>query len=279
VGSDGELTAVGGPQGEVYLLGPDGKLLWQASAEGEIITPPLVGHGYVIVRTIDGRIVAFDAETGEEKWIYRSRMVPLNLRTTRDMIFLGQNAVLAGFSGGTMAALDLKTGNAFWQTTVSYPAGVTEVERVNDVAGAPTWVDSRVCAVTFQGRIGCFNAQDGQPIWTHPFSSYGGLVQDPTMVASVNEESVVSAYDANTGAKLWSNDTLKNRRLTAPLIVGNALVVGDYQGYVHFIARDTGALVGRTHTDNSGITSSPVLLGHLLIVQTRDGRLYAYRPR
>jgi len=279
VGGDGNLTAVGGPQGEVYVLGPDGKLLWKASADGEIITPPLVGKGYVIVRTIDGRVVGFNADTGEQKWVYRSRAVPLNLRTTLDMIFIGQNAMLTGFSGGTMAALSLDSGDIFWQTAVSYPSGVTEVERINDVAGAPTLVGGQTCAVTFQGRIGCFNAENGQPLWTHPYSSYGGLAQDDRTVASTDDWSVVSAYDASRGTKLWSNDKLKSRALTAPTIIGDAVAVGDYKGYVHFLSRDTGLFIGRVHANNSGITARPLVAGKLLIVQTSNGDLYAYRPQ
>ncbi len=279
VGSDGNLTAVGGPTGVVYVLGPDGKLLWKASTDGEIITPPLVGHGYVVVRTIDGRVVGFNADTGEQKWVYRSRAVPLNLRTTLDMIFIGQNAVLAGFSGGTMATLNLDSGDIFWQTAVSYPSGVTEVERINDVAGAPTLVGAQACAVTFQGRIGCFNAQNGQPLWTHPFSSYGGLAQDERTVVSTDDWSVVSAYEANRGGKLWTNNLLKSRALSAPIIIGDAIAVGDYKGYVHFLSRDNGQFIGRVHTNNSGITAQPVIAGRLLIVQTRNGDLYAYRPQ
>lgn len=279
VGSDGTLTSVAGPQGQVYLLGPDGKLLWQASAEGEIITPPLVGNGYVVVRTIDGRVIAFKADTGEQKWIYRSRALPLNLRTTLGMIFVGHNAVLTGFPGGTLAALNLETGDPFWQTAVSYPSGVTEVERVNDVAGAPVLVGAGACAVTYQGRIGCFNVENGQPIWTDPFSSYGGVAQDGRIVASADDFSIISAFEASTGKKLWSTDTLRSRAVTAPVLLGDTIVVGDYKGYVHFLSRDTGAFVARVKTDSKGITAAPVVADNLLIVQSRSGDIYAYRSK
>jgi outer membrane protein assembly factor BamB len=279
VGSDGTLTAVGGPQGQVYLLGPDGKLQWQASAEGEIITPPLVGNGYVVVRTIDGRVVAFKADTGEQKWVYRSRALPLNLRTTIGMIFVGQNAVLTGFPGGALAALSLETGDPFWQTAVSYPSGVTEVERINDVAGAPVLVGGGACAVTFQGRIGCFNVENGQPLWTNAYSSYGGVAQDGRIVASADDFSTVTTFEAATGKELWATDQLRSRAVTAPVILGDAIVVGDYQGYVHFLSRDTGAFVARVKTDKKGITARPVIAGNLLIVQSRSGDIYAYRSK
>ena len=279
VGSDGTLTAVGGPQGQVYLLGQDGKLLWQASAEGEIITPPLVGNGYVVVRTIDGRVVAFKADTGEQKWVYRSRALPLNLRTTLGMIFVGHNAVLSGFPGGALAALNLETGEPFWQTAVSYPTGVTEVERINDVAGAPVLVGAGACAVTFQGRIGCFNVENGQPLWTEPFSSYGGVAQDGRIVASADDFSGVSTFEASTGKKIWGTDELRSRAITTPVLLGDSIVVGDYKGYVHFLSRDTGAFIARVKTDSKGITAQPVIAGNLLIVQSRSGDIYAFRSK
>ncbi|HZZ10748.1 MAG TPA: outer membrane protein assembly factor BamB [Paraburkholderia sp.] len=279
VGSDGTLTAVGGLKGDVYVLGADGKQLWTAKAPGEIISPPLVGNGLVVVRTVDGQIVAFNAQTGEQKWNYRNRAVPLNLRVSSGMTFAGDAAVLAGFPGGAFAAINLQTGDNYWQTPVSYPKGVTEVERINDVTGPPTLVGSETCAVTFQGQIGCFDANSGRAVWEKAFSSASGLAQDDRAVVAADDWSVVSAFDVSNGAQLWKNDKLKNRDLGVPYILGHAAVFGDYQGYVHFLSRDDGTLVARLKTDNSAITAAPVLAGETLVVQTRDGDLYGYRPR
>jgi outer membrane protein assembly factor BamB len=279
VGSDGTLTAVGALKGQVYVLGADGKLLWKATAPGEIISPPLVGNGFVVVRTVDGQITAFNAETGEQKWVYRNRAVPLNLRVSAGMTFAGNAAVLAGFPGGTFAAINLQTGDAFWETPVSYPKGVTEVERINDVTGAPTLVGAATCAVTFQGQLGCFDANSGRPIWEKPFSSTSGIAQDDRVVVGGDDWSVVDAFDASSGALLWRSDKLKNRDVSVPYLLGHAAVVGDYQGYVHFLSRDDGSLIARVKTDGSPITAAPVLAGDTLVVQTHDGDLYGFRPR
>jgi outer membrane protein assembly factor BamB len=279
VGSDGTLTAVGGLKGDVYVLGADGKQLWTAKAPGEIISPPLVGNGLVVVRTVDGQIVAFNAQTGEQRWNYRNRAVPLNLRVSSGMTFAGDAAVLAGFPGGAFAAINLQTGDNYWQTPVSYPKGVTEVERINDVTGPPTLVGSETCAVTFQGQIGCFDANSGRALWEKAFSSTSGLAQDDRAVVAADDWSVVSAFDVSNGAPLWKSDKLKNRDLSVPFILGHAAVLGDYEGYVHFLSRDDGTLVARVKTDGSPITAAPVLAGETLVVQTRDGDLYGYRPR
>jgi outer membrane protein assembly factor BamB len=279
VGSDGNLTAVGALKGGLFVLGPDGKLLWKTSVQGEIFSPPLVGNDLVIVRTIDGQVIAFSAQTGEQKWVYRNRAVPLNLRVSAGMTFAGDAAVLAGFPGGGLVAIDLKTGDPFWQTPVSFPKGVTEVERINDVSGPPTLVGAETCAVTFQGQLGCFDANSGHPVWEKPFSSRSGIAQDETVVAGGDDWSVVTAYDAASGNQLWRNDKLKSRDVGVPYLLGRAVVVGDYQGYVHFLSRDDGTFIARMKTDGSAITAAPVLAGNTLVVQTQDGGIYGFRPR
>ncbi|WP_321841639.1 outer membrane protein assembly factor BamB [Paraburkholderia bannensis] len=279
VGSDGNLTAVGGLKGDVYVLDSNGKLSWQAKAPGEIISPPLVGNGLVVVRTIDGQVVAFNAQTGEQKWAYRNRAVPLNLRVSAGMTFAGDQAILAGFPGGAFSAINLQSGDAFWETPVSYPKGVTEVERINDVSGPPTLIGATTCAVTFQGQLGCFDANSGRPMWEKPFSSTSGIAQDDSTVVGGDDWSVVKAYNVATGAQTWSTDKLKNRDVSVPAMLGHAVAVGDYQGYVHFLSLDDGSFVSRVKTDGSPITAAPVLAGNTLVVQTKDGDLYGLRPR
>ncbi|HKR45839.1 MAG TPA: outer membrane protein assembly factor BamB [Paraburkholderia sp.] len=278
VGSDGNLTAVGGLKGDVYVLDANGKLSWQAKAPGEIISPPLVGNGLVIVRTIDGQIVAFNGQTGEQKWIYRNRAVPLNLRVSAGMTFAGDQAVLAGFPGGSFAAINLQSGDAFWETPVSYPKGVTEVERINDVSGPPTLVGATTCAVTFQGQLGCFDANSGRPMWQKAFSSTSGIAQDESTVVGGDDWSVVKAFSVSTGEPTWTNEKLKSRDVSVPALLGHAVVVGDFEGYVHFLSLDDGSFVSRVKTDGSPISAAPVLAGNTLVVQTKDGDLYGLRP-
>ncbi|WP_225721772.1 outer membrane protein assembly factor BamB [Candidatus Vallotiella sp. (ex Adelges kitamiensis)] len=278
VGSDGTLTAVGTLTGNIFVLDDDGKVLWKKNVLNEIITPPAVGQGFVLVRTIDGRIMAFNSQTGEQKWMYVNRNVPLNLRAISCITFVGNNALLAGFPGGSLAAINLQNGNPYWKTPASYPRGITEVERINDVTGAPTVVGSQTCAVTFQGQIGCFDILSGRTLWTQPFSSYSGLAQDDRVVASTDEWSGVSLYDSITGEFLWRNMQLKEYAVTAPAIISSAVVVGDCRGFVHFLSRDTGEFISRKKT-SSAIIAQPVVAGNTLIVQTRDGDLYGFRPR
>lgn len=279
VGSDGNLTAVGGLKGDVYVLGPEGKLLWQVRSPGEIISPPLVGNGLVIVRTIDGQVVAYDAQTAEQKWVYRNREIPLNLRISAGMTFAGDAAVLAGFPGGDLMAINLQTGDEYWEAPVSYPKGVTEVERVNDVSGPPTLLGTMSCAATFQGQIGCFDVNSGRALWTQPFSSASGVAQNEQVVTGGDEQSVIKAYSVTDGKLAWRNDKLKNRDVGVPYVSGHTAALGDYRGYVHFLSLEDGSFVARVKTDGSRITAAPVFVDGTLVVQTHDGDLYGIRPQ
>ena len=51
--------------------------------------------------------------------------------------------------------------------------------------------------------------------------------------------------------------------------------MADYQGYVHFLARDSGAFITRRETDGAAVRAAPAPLGSALVVQTENGGLFA----
>ncbi|WP_338044423.1 outer membrane protein assembly factor BamB [Pandoraea terrae] len=276
-GSDGETTAVANAKGDILAFDHDGKQTWKANAGSEVLATPLVGRGLVIVRAVNNRVTAFDSTTGAVKWTYTQPAAALTLRTGTGMIFVGDRAMVTGFPGGKLVALDLQTGNPLWITPLSYPKGVTEVERVNDVTGSPVLFGRQICSATFQGRVGCVDAVTGNGLWAREFSSPNGVSQDERLVSSVNSEGQVFAFASTDGSTLWQNDKLKYRTLGAPLALGRVVVVGDMQGYVHFLSRDNGEFVARAKA-NGAISAQPVLAGQTLVIQTRDGNLIGYRP-
>ncbi|WP_249277561.1 MULTISPECIES: outer membrane protein assembly factor BamB [unclassified Pandoraea] len=276
-GSDGETTVVATQKGDVIAFDHDGKQSWKANAGSEVLTAPLVGRGLVVVRAINNRVTAFDSGTGSVRWSYSQPSTTLTLRTGTGMIFLGDRAVVTGFPGGKMVALDANTGNPLWVTPLSYPKGVTEVERVNDVTGSPVVFGRQVCGATFQGRVGCADVQTGNGLWARDFSSPNGVTQDERVVAAVNTDGAVYAFNAADGSTLWQNDKLKYRDLSAPLALGRVVVVGDKQGYLHFLSRDNGDILARVKLSGA-ISVQPVIAGQTLVVQTRDGNIYGFRP-
>jgi outer membrane protein assembly factor BamB len=278
VGSDGKLVAVGSVEGEVITLDGDGRTLWRARVSSEVLAPPEIAGDLVIVRSADSRIFALDARDGRRRWLYQRQAPALSVRNPSGLVVRGGH-VFAGFSGGKLVALALTNGGLRWEGTVSVPKGTTELERVTDVIGLP-WVGEReTCAVAFQGRVACFDLGNGSQLWGRDMSSSSGLGVDARYVYVSEDRGAVSALERSTGRSLWRQDRLANRNLSAPLPLGAEIAVGDLQGFVHLLARDSGAFVGRIATDGSAVRTAPVPLPNGFLVQTSGGTLYALATR
>jgi outer membrane protein assembly factor BamB len=260
VGSDGFTVAVATPRGELIALGADGKEIWRTQVGGELLSPPLVGRGLVVVRSSDYRITAFDAASGKRRWNYQRTATPLTLR----------GLVELGFAGGRLVALNGTNGAVRWDIAVSEPRGATEVERIADVVGAPWVSGGEVCAASYQGRVACFNTANGSLRWASELSASSGPGGDDQRVYVVDAKSNVVALRRAAGANAWRQDKLLHRDLSAPLALRRAVVVGDFEGYVHFLAPEDGAVIARERLDGA-VVGAPRASGSGAIVQTQNG--------
>ena len=89
----------------------------------------------------------------------------------------------------------------------------------------------------------------------------------------------MTAWRAASGDVLWSSEALLHRDLGGALGVGSSVVVGDLEGWVHFLAADSGEPQLRLPTDGSPVIGAPVLADTTVLVATRNGGLFAFRPR
>ncbi|MFZ3285423.1 MAG: outer membrane protein assembly factor BamB, partial [Telluria sp.] len=265
---------VGGVKGAVLAFDMDGKPLWTSQASSEVLSAPAVGQGMVVVRSIDNRIVGLDAKTGAKKWTVQRVSPPLTLRNAPGMAIVGKDVVIA-LPGGKLLSLVLATGAPRWEVAVGEARGATELERVTDIGGTPVVFDKDVCAVSYQGRVGCFDLATGASRWTKEFSSDVGVSVDQRFLFAVDEKGAVAAFDRGTGASAWRNDKLSYRQLSTPVSYGRAVAVGDYQGFIHFLSREDGAFLARAATDGSPIKSVPLVAGSNLIFQTQSGTVTA----
>lgn len=280
VGSDGRLAVVVGSNGEVVALdAATGAERWRAPSGAEIIASPAVGESVVVVRASDSRLIAFDAKDGSQRWVYQRATPPLALRSFAGMS-LQDNAVVVGYPGGKLVAVNLANGGALWELSVATPRGATELERVADVAGTPVFGRREVCAVTFQGRAACFDLGNGNTLWAREFSSSVGMTRDARHVYITDENDAVHALDATSGAAVWKQEALARRGVTRPVVVGDYVAVGDRDGYVHLLRRDTGEFAARTRAESSAISAEPLADGRGgLVVQASGGGLYAFEIR
>lgn len=274
----GEGTvAVATEEGEVVALdAKTGAVRWRARVSSEVLAPPAVGGGLVLVRSIDSRVFAFAEEDGKRRWVYQRAAASLMVRSPAGMTVDG-NTAYAGFSGGRLAALALSNGGSRWEVSVANPKGATELERVTDVVGFPALQGREVCAGAYQGRVACFESADGRQLWAQDLSTTTGVATDAAYAFAADERGTVHAIDRSSGKTVWKQERLAFRQLSQPEPLGDAVAVGDFQGYVHFLARDSGALVARYSTGGSAVRAAPVRLpgGRAVVVQTLGGGVYA----
>ena len=278
-GSDGRVTAVVTTKGTVYAYDDTGKPIWNVSVGSEVLTEPVVAGGVVIIRALDNRFIGLDAQTGTRKWVYQRQQSALSLRVGYGMLAIGNEVIVTGFAGGRFGMIAIANGGLVWESPISFPKGFSEIERLNDVTAKPSMEGEILCAVSYQGRIGCGQARTGNLIWFKDFSSFTGTAQSPDMVFSANEKSHVTAFATKDGNQVWENDKLTFRDVGEPMAVGRVLLMGDAQGYVHAFSQADGQMVARIRHDSSPITAAPIAVGGLILIQSQGGKIAAYSPK
>jgi outer membrane protein assembly factor BamB len=277
-GANEATVAVAADDGSVFALDAlTGKERWRARVSSEVLAPPRIAAGLVLVRSADSRIHALDEADGKRRWLFQRAPAVLQLRTPQGMTPY-EGLLYAGFSGGKLVALALDSGALRWEATVADPKGTTELERVTDVVGDPAVVGREVCAAAFQGRVACFDAQNGSLLWARDISSATGVSADARYAFVSDERGAVHALDRTSGRSLWKQDRLAHRQLTRPLPLGERIAVADLEGIVHLLARDSGAFVARAETDGSAVRAAPRAAAGGFVVQTQAGGLYALVP-
>lgn len=275
VGSDGQHSAVVSRERQLIVL-EGGRELWRQPLPAQTFTAPLVAGGRVFVLTADRTVTAFDARTGYQLWSQPRSGDPLVLREGGLLMAVG-NTLVAGLSG-RLVGFDPNTGVVRWEAPLASPRGTNDVERLVEILGDVSRVGTNVCARAFQAAVGCIDATRGAVLWTRPAHGAQGIAGDDAMVFGTESNGVVQAWRRSDGTATWNYDKLRYRRLTAPLLLGRSVILGDDSGQVHMLSREDGEPLNRLTTDSSGVIATPVVAAGTLVVVTRQGSVYGFRP-
>ncbi len=278
VGSGEGMLLIGSNKGDVLAYGEDGKLLWKSKVSSEVLSVSQVAESTVIVRSGDGRIAGLNTKDGKRVWLYE-RSTPALVVRSHAGVTLQRGIAFAGFAGGKLAALVIKDGSILWEASVSQPRGNTELERISDITSNPVVDDGQVCAIAFQGRVACYDTAQGNPLWNRDISGDKGMMLLRKYLYLSDANGLVIALDKTSGSTVWRNEQMFMRDTTSPYALGNFVVVGDYEGYLHGLNSDDGSFAARIKLDGSGIQAAPVGLDDGLLVQTRAGGLYSLSIR
>ena len=271
------VVVVGTREGRVLALSPvTGEVLWKARVTSEVLSAPQAAEGVVVVRTVDGKLIGLSAIDGELLWIYDRGVPVLTLRGTSTPAIANGTAV-CGFDGGRLVAVSLQTGQPLWETRIALPTGRSELERMVDIDGNIVISDRVVYVVSFQGRTAAVDLDTGTILWRRDMSSHAGLGVDESSVYVTDDVSHIWALDRESSASIWRQRGLEARRVTSPARLGDYVLVGDFEGFVHWLRVDDGEIVGRIRVDREGIITPPVVHGDTAYVYGRGGQLVALR--
>ena len=266
---------LGTENGDIFALDAEtGAIVWQVKIKGEVITPPAFDSGILVVNTASGILKALDASTGEELWKVEQDVPALTLRGISSPV-IASGGVLVGTGKGVLGVYILDKGQAGWTTEVGEATGSTELQRVIDVDAAPVVFGDKVYAISARGNLVAIELKSGRILWKRQYSSYRQIAVYRNDIFITNTRGHVYALNRLNGIERWSNVELNNRSVTGPAIVDQYIVVGDYEGYLHWLDQETGEIVSRHKVDGSGMHSTPTVSNGIIYSQSRDGDLQA----
>jgi outer membrane protein assembly factor BamB len=277
-GVSGDLLVIGSLQGTVQALDANtGADRWQARMSSEVITAPAIADGIVVVRSNDGRLAGLNASDGTRKWTFDRATVPLLSLRGNSAPRIVNGIVYAGEDNGKMVALRLADGSPLWEQSLATGEGRSEIERLQDVDGTVAVGDGVIYASGYRGQVAALAAESGRPVWGHELSSYTGVAVAPTQVYIADADSAVWALDLRTGASNWKQEGLKYRWVSEGTAQNDNVVLGDQEGWVHWLSGSDGKFVARARLAKNPIQAAPVVVGDMVYVEDIDGVIGAYR--
>jgi outer membrane protein assembly factor BamB len=263
----------------VALNSENGQVLWKSHVSSEVLSVPVIAHGIVIVRTTDGSVIALNEKTGVKLWHFELAAPALSVRGIGAPVIYEGN-VIEGYANGKLMALRLTDGKYVWETSIAIPKGRSEVERLVDINVDPIAVGGVVYLIGYHGGAAAVSEQDGDVLWRNEtISSYAGMSHDFRHLYITDAADNVLQLEQRTGAGLWRSKELQHRKLTAPAVYGNYVVVGDFEGYVHWLSANDGRQLGRIKIADSAIDVKPIVVDDTVYIYAKDGTLAALRTR
>jgi outer membrane protein assembly factor BamB len=275
-GISGDLLMMGTQDGEVFAFdASSGTQLWSATVTSEVLASPTEADGIVVIRCIDGRVFGLDAETGQRLWIYDHSVPLLTLRGNAPVL-LRAGVAYVGYDGGQVVALKIDDGTLIWEQTLVTTEGRTELERLSDIDGQLVYIASDLLVSSYKNRLASLAADSGRLLWFKDIASSTGVDVNRINLTLSDKEGNVWLLDRRNGAESWKNNQLYHRGLTRPAIYGSFVVVGDTDGYLHWINISDGQFAAQVKVGGKGFSGPPLVVGNMIYVMTKKGKLKAF---
>ncbi|MDV5357699.1 outer membrane protein assembly factor BamB [Enterobacter asburiae] len=271
----GGKVYIGTEQAQVYALNAsDGSVAWKTGVVGEALSRPVVSDGLVLIHTSNGQLQALNEADGAVKWTVNLDMPSLSLRG-ESAPTTAFGAAIVGGDNGRVSAVLMQQGQLIWQQRISQANGPTEIDRLSDVDTTPVVVNGVVYALAYNGNMTALDLRSGQIMWKRDLGSVSDFVIDGNRIYIIDQNDRVLALSTDGGVTLWTQSDLLHRNLASPALYNGYIVTGDSEGYLHWINVEDGRFVAQQKVDSSGFLTEPVVAGGKLLIQAKDGTLYA----
>jgi len=304
VGKAKDAILLGTEDAEVIAMDlKDGHIKWTAKVSSEIMAPPKMIDDLVIIYSVDGVVTAINSVSGNRVWVSHNAVPSLSLYGT-SIPLIADDMVITGHANGKLVALDIRSGKKIWETTIAVPRGRSELARIVDLDSGMTLLNGVIYVASYQGQLAAVDQKSGQINWVRELSSYQDIEIADSHIYIIDIKSQVWALDIQSGATLWRQDKLKGRYVTSPVVQNEYVIVGDFEGFVHWLSREDGHMLARQNLelantaayisgsvyldDDSevgdidfkviaGILATPLVVDNMVYVSDKGGVLAAYR--
>ena len=279
VSADDKYVYIGSERAVVYALDRnDGNVIWEKPVRGEVLARPVSSADKLIIHTANGNLQALNRNTGADEWDVMLEVPPLSVRGNSTPT-IAHGAAIFGDDTGHVNAYYINNGQLIWQQRISQPSGSTEIAKLNDVDSTPVIEGNLAYAIGYNGNVVALDLSNGQIVWRKEMGSTHSFLVDSQRLFVVDQNDNIRSVSKNGGTILWTQAGLLHRQLTDPVIYENYIVVGDFEGYLYWLDKDNGEIVAKTQVSSSGLISKPLVVDNKIVVQAKNGDIYAFTKK
>jgi serine/threonine-protein kinase len=234
-------------------------LHWALPLGGQIYSSPAVVDGVVYIGSMDHKLYAIDAATGQLRWSFLTgERISSSPAVVNGVVYIGSQ-------DHKLYAIDARTGRLHWSSLTGWA-----------IHSSPAVVNGTVYVGSYDHKLYAFDARTGEIRWTSPT---GATLARPTVVDGVvyigSMDNQLCAVDARTGKIRWTSPTEKWIH-SSPAVVNGVVYVGSLDRKLYAFDATTGQLRW-SYLTGEQIHSSPAVVNGTVYVGSRDQKLYAFR--
>lgn len=282
ISPDHEVVYVGSDDGFLHALAArSGARLWRTELRGALGSAPLVTDDVIYVATENDVIEAFDRASGEALWRFERQPTDGFYVAEHAGLTLADRRLFAGFTDGSVVALDPSDGRVLWlrDTTADLPVLGREELRFTDVDTTPVVIDDVVYVASFAAGLYALEAPSGTVRWLRrEWTGVVGITPAPGgLLLLASGDDGVTAVRARDGQRVWKHPVRRGSPTTVR-VVGDIVVFGETEGGLVSLSLGSGRETGRIENGH-GFSAAAEIQNGLGAALSNAGTLFVFAVR